>query len=173
MLMLSKKILSIRLLILDVDGVLTDGIIYYLDNDLEMRGFHIQDGLGIKLLQKSGIKVAIISAKKSPAVLKRMNDLHIEHVYLGHEKKVSAYNELKAHLKLEDSQIAYMGDDLPDLPVLLKVGFAITVPNAPDVIQQKVDYITQKKGGHGAVREVSELILKTQNQYHNMLEYFV
>lgn len=173
MLALTDKIRSIRLLILDVDGILTNGLIYYTDDGKETRAFHVHDGLGIRLLHQLGIQIAIISAKSSPGVLARMRALRIEHLYLGQENKLAAYNELKARLQLLDEEIAYMGDDLPDLPVLSQVGIAITVPNAPQVIQQQVHYVTKKEGGQGAVREVCEWILTAQKQTQSMLESFL
>ena len=118
----NEKAKSIRLLILDVDGVLTTGAIYYgnhsANNDaLEFKGFHVHDGLGIKLLQKTGVQVGVISAKTSHAVSRRLADLNIDHIHLGHEDKLPIYETLKQKLGLRDEQIAYMGDDLPDLPI--------------------------------------------------------
>jgi 3-deoxy-D-manno-octulosonate 8-phosphate phosphatase (KDO 8-P phosphatase) len=164
---------KIRLLILDVDGVLTTGALYYGNNDFEMRGFHIHDGLGIKLLQKANIKVAIISGKKSEMVERRMKDLNIEHAYLGHENKLPAYEDIKKKLQIADHEIAYMGDDLPDLPILRRVGFPISVPTAPKIIQQHVAYITKIKPGKGAVREVCELILEAQGQLQSVLQSYL
>lgn len=167
------KAKAIRLLILDIDGVLTTGAIYYGSNGFEMRGFHIHDGMGIKLLQKANIQVAVISGKKSDAVVKRMKDLHIEHAYLGHEDKLPAYEDLKQKLQLTDHDIAYMGDDLPDLPILRRAGFSATLPQAPEIIRQHVDYITKNKPGKGAVREVCELILEAQGQLQNVLQSYL
>jgi 3-deoxy-D-manno-octulosonate 8-phosphate phosphatase (KDO 8-P phosphatase) len=164
---------KIRLLVLDVDGVLTTGAIYYGSNGFEMRGFHIHDGMGIKLLQKANISVAIISSKKSEAVEKRIQELGISHAYLGCEDKLPAYEDLKQKLNLMDDEIAYMGDDLPDLSILRRVGFAITVPNAPEIIQQHVDYITKIKPGKGAVREVSEFILQAQDKLQLVLQSYI
>src|SRR3990167_9816170 len=110
------KVKKIKLLILDVDGTMTNGVLYYSSAGHEMRGFHVHDGLGIKLLRKSGVAVAIISAKKSEVISKRMDDLKLEHVYLGYENKLPAYDAIKKTFGLDDSQIAYMCDDLPDLP---------------------------------------------------------
>src|SRR5689334_7761226 len=135
-----EKAKNIRLLILDVDGVLTTGAIYYGSNGGEMKGFHIHDGLGIKLLQKTGVLVAIISGKHSEAVTRRITDLKIKHFYLGQEDKLPAYENLKQQLQLQDHQIAYMGDDLPDLPLLRRAGLAMTVPQAPAIVLQHADY---------------------------------
>lgn len=168
-----NKAKKIKLLILDVDGVLTSGLIFYGSDGSESKAFHIHDGMGIKLLKKSGIAVAIISSKKSIAVEKRMQDLRVEHVYLGYEDKVPPYEELKEQLQLEDHDIAYMGDDLPDLPLLQRVGLSITVPQAPDIIKQHADIITTKKAGKGAVREISELILSAQGRYQSMIQSYL
>lgn len=168
-----EKAKNIQLLILDVDGILTTGALYYGNAGFEMRGFHIHDGLGIKLLQQTGVKIAIISGKNSEAVTRRMQELNINHVYLGHEDKLPVYHDLKKKLNLDDSQIAYMGDDLPDLPLLIHAGLAITVPQAPDIIKQHVDFVTTKKGGKGAVREVCELIMESQDQLTTILQYYL
>ena len=172
---LENKIKNIKLLILDVDGVLTNGLIFYGSNNTEMRGFHIHDGLGIKLLQKMKVAVAIISAKQSESVMRRINDLHIQHYYLGHEHKLPAYEELKKKLELADHEVAYMGDDLPDLPLLARAAFAITVPEAPDVIKKQADYITIHQAGQGAVREVCELIMQVKDHdgYHAILQSYL
>jgi len=163
---------KVRVLALDVDGVLTTGALYYGSDGFEMRGFHIHDGMGIKLLQKANIQVAIISSKQSEAVEKRIQELGILHVYLGHENKLPAYENLKEKLNLNDEEIAYMGDDLPDLPLLRRAGFSITVKNAPEIIKQRVDYVTQKKPGKGAVREVCELILEAKGELQSLLESY-
>jgi 3-deoxy-D-manno-octulosonate 8-phosphate phosphatase (KDO 8-P phosphatase) len=159
------KAKQIKLLALDVDGTLTSGLIYYGPNEAQWRGFHVHDGLGIKLLQRAGIIVAIISAKQSDSVLQRLKELKIEHYYLGQQDKRIAYDDLKNKLKIEDEQIAYMGDDLPDLPLLRRAGFSITLPDAPVIIKQQVDWISSRQAGMGAVREACEFILTAQNQY--------
>lgn len=168
-----EKARSIRLLILDVDGVLTSGIIYYGSQGIELKGFHIQDGMGIKLLQKTGVIVAVITAKKSEAVERRLQDLKIEHVYAGNSDKLPAYENLKQKLNLTDNAIAYVGDDLPDLPLLRRANLSITVPKAPDIIQQHVDFITKNKGGKGAVREVCELIMMAQDSYQSVIQSYL
>lgn len=170
---LVEKAKKIRLLILDVDGILTNGTLYYGPDGLELKGFNIYDGLGIKLLQKTGITVAVISAKKSDALIRRLKEINIQHAYLAQEEKISAYEELKQTLKLNDDEIAYMGDDLPDLPVLRRVGFSICVPKAPAVIQEHVDFITKKKGGKGAVRELAEFLMKSQGTYETVIQSYL
>jgi 3-deoxy-D-manno-octulosonate 8-phosphate phosphatase (KDO 8-P phosphatase) len=168
-----EKAKRIRLLILDVDGVLTSGTIYYGNKEIELKGFHLHDGLGIKLLQKSGVNVGIISGKNSEAVTRRIQELHIEHAYLGYDEKLPAYEELKKTLHLNDEEMAYMGDDLPDLPLLRRAGLAITVPQAPDIIKQHADLITKNKAGAGAVREACEFILNAQDHYQSVIESYL
>lgn len=168
-----QKAQSIRLLILDVDGVLTNGTIYYGTNGIELKGFHIHDGMGIKLLQKAGIPVAIISGKNSEPVARRLQDLNVEHVFLGHTDKLPIYEALKQKLGMADNEIAYVGDDLPDLPLLRRTGLSITVPGAPATIAEHVDFITKNAGGAGAVREVCEFILKAQNKYENVVKSYL
>lgn len=170
---IEEKIKSIRLLLLDVDGILTSGVIFYGEDNISLKGFYIQDGLGIKLLQKSSVSVGIISAKISKAVSKRAEELQIEYVYLGQEEKITAYETIKTKLKLNDHEIAYMGDDLPDLPVLKRVGLAITVPQASEIIKQHVDIITKNKGGQGAVREICELIMNTQGHFNSVIQSYL
>jgi 3-deoxy-D-manno-octulosonate 8-phosphate phosphatase (KDO 8-P phosphatase) len=167
------KAKQIKLLILDVDGTMTNGVLYYDNAGHEMRGFHVHDGLGLKLLRQSGVAIAVISAKNSEVIAKRMNDLKIEHVYLGHENKLPIYEEVKRKLDLKDNQIAYMGDDLPDLPLLMRAGFAITVSTATEIIQQHADYICQKNAGAGAVREACECIMKAQDNFTSMLQFYL
>lgn len=168
-----EKAKKIRLAIFDVDGILTSGITYYSKDGPELKGFHIHDGLGIKLLQKVGIQIAIISGKKSEAVLYRLKELEIEHIYLGHENKLPVYETLKAKTQFKDDEISYMGDDLIDLPLLCRVGFAITVPNVPEIMTEHVDYVTKHKGGKGAVREVCEIILQAQGKYQAIIQHFL
>ena len=162
---LITKAKALKLLILDVDGVLTTGAIYYGSDGFEMKGFHIHDGLGLKLLQQAGLLLAIISGKKSEAVARRLQELNIQHIYLGFEDKLPIYEKIKQELGLQDHEIAYMGDDLPDLPVLNEVGFAVAVSNAVAEVKKAADYVTEKRGGHGAVREVVEMILNVQGKW--------
>lgn len=168
-----EKAKNIRLLILDIDGVMTTGALYYDAQGSQMKGFHIHDGMGIKLLQKTGVMVAVISGKSSKAAETRMNDLGIKHVYLGYEDKLPIYNELKQLLGLEDHQIAHMGDDLPDLPLLIRVGLAISVPKAPKLVHQHVDFITKTKPGKGAVREACEMIMEAQNSFESVVQSYL
>jgi len=167
------KAKQIKLLALDVDGTLTSGLIYYGPEGKEWRGFHVQDGLGIKLLQRVGIIVAIISAKRSESVLQRLNELKIENYYLGQNDKRIAYDDIKNKFGLKDEHIAYMGDDLPDLPLLRRAGFSITLPDAPTLIKQQADWVSSRQAGMGAVREACEFILTAQNQYDAVMSSYL
>lgn len=153
------KHLDIKLLILDVDGVLTDGKIYISDNGIETKSFNIQDGLGLKLLLDNSINIAVISGRKSNATKIRLRELGIKHAYFGVADKTKVFNALKKKFRLKDKNIACIGDDLPDLPIMQKVGFSIAVANAVQKVRDISDYITKAKGGDGAVREACELIL--------------
>ncbi len=170
---LLEKVKKIRLLILDVDGILTTGALFYGPKGESIKTFHVHDGLGIQLLQKFSVKIAIISSKKSPAVMNRLKHLTIKYLYLGSKNKLLSYNDLKQKLRLSDDAIAYMGDDLPDLPVLQRVGLAITVPEALEIVQQHVHWVTKHPGGQGAVREVCDTILFAQNHYESMLKPYL
>jgi 3-deoxy-D-manno-octulosonate 8-phosphate phosphatase (KDO 8-P phosphatase) len=150
---------EIKLLILDVDGVLTDGKLYLSDDGIETKIFHVHDGFGLRLLLNNGINVAIISGRKSKATKKRLRELGIKHAYLGVSNKDKPFVELKKKLQIKNENIAYIGDDLPDLSVMQKAGFSIAVANAVEQIRKIADYTTKAKGGEGAVREACEMIL--------------
>jgi len=156
------KNLDIKLLILDVDGVLTNGQVYMCACGSESKGFSTQDGIGLKLLLANGIEIAVISGRKSPATKKRLRELNIKHVYLGVADKVKVFAKLKTKLSIENNNIAYIGDDLPDLLVMQQVGFSIAVDNAVDAIKNIAHHITARKGGDGAVREVCDFILNAK-----------
>lgn len=167
-----NKAKAIKLLILDVDGVLTDGRIYLNDQGMQQLAFHIQDGLGIKLLQKTGVQVAIITGRQSQVVALRAQMLGIKYLYQGNVDKRAAYSELRAQLQLTNAEIAYVGDDLPDLPLLQQVGLSIAVLNARDIIKAHVNMITQAAGGNGAVREVCEFIMQAQGTWERAVYAF-
>ncbi len=150
---------------MDVDGVLTDGKIILDANGVESKAFYVQDGSAITYLHRVGIKTAIISGRESKVVELRANELSIEDVYLGIHKKLDAYEEILKKHKIKDSEICYIGDDLIDLPILTRVGFSVAVPNAPLEVKERVSYITDAPGGYGAVREVTEKILKSQGKW--------
>ncbi len=158
--MIKEQVQSIRLLLLDVDGVMTDGSISYDNNGVETKHFHVRDGHGIKLLLRAGIEVGIITGRESDIVLKRATELGITRVFQGAKNKLEPYEQILQDTGFADSQIAYVGDDLIDLPILRRVGFAVAVADAAVEIRPWVDYITSVGGGKGAVREVCDLLLK-------------
>lgn len=159
-----KKLKGLKLVAFDVDGVFTDGRFYLSDAGIESKTFSTQDGYGVRQLLNAGIAVAIISGRASLAVEQRMQELEVEHVYLACEDKMAAFDRLAAELGVTPKQAAYVGDDIPDLPLLTKVGFSVAVANAVDAVREYCDYTTRKKGGHGAVREVCEMVLAAQEQ---------
>ncbi len=154
----------IRLVAFDVDGVFTDGRFYLSDDGIESKAFHTQDGYGIRRLLEAGIGVAVISGRKSGAVEKRMSELGVPHVVQGCGDKVVALDKIIADLNISAGDCAYVGDDIPDLPLLTHVGYAIAVANAVPGLHQQCDHSTTARGGCGAVREVCDLILDAQSQ---------
>src|SRR3989338_6526259 len=167
---LIKKIKSVKLLALDVDGVMTDGRIIYDDEGKETKMFDVKDGHGIKLLMRAGIDVAIITARESNVVLHRAKNLGIELVYQKAMDKILALEDILKKKRLTPKQAAYIGDELVDIPLLRKVGFAAAVKDAVDDVKKYVDYVTVKNGGYGAAREVCELILNTQGRWAEVME---
>jgi 3-deoxy-D-manno-octulosonate 8-phosphate phosphatase (KDO 8-P phosphatase) len=157
----TERIRKIKLLILDVDGVLTDGRIIYSDSGEEIKLFDVKDGHGIKLLQRAGIDVAFITGRRSTVVEHRARDLGVALVFQKALNKIEAYEEILTIKNLRDEQICVVGDDLPDLPMLRRCGFSVAVPDGVEEVTQQVDYVTTKEAGRGAVREICELILKT------------
>lgn len=153
---------SIKLLICDVDGVMTDGGLFFGDNGLEYKAFHSRDGLGIMMLQRSGIPLAVITARTSDVVAHRMKNLNIDLVFQGQRNKVQAFEALCQKLQLDYTQVAYVGDDLVDLPVMKRVGLSIAVADAHERVKQQADWTTRHNGGHGAVRDVCELLMEAQ-----------
>jgi 3-deoxy-D-manno-octulosonate 8-phosphate phosphatase (KDO 8-P phosphatase) len=156
----------IKLLISDVDGVLTDGHIYMAGNGEAFKAFNILDGFGIKALQDAGIAFAVITGRQSDIVAQRMRELAVRYVFQGQADKLAAYATLKTQLRLADEQIAHIGDDLPDLPLIRRVGLGVAVANAYPALKEHAHYVTTQRGGEGAVREVCDLILAG----HGLLE---
>ncbi len=171
--MLLSRAKLIKLVTFDVDGVMTDGGLYLSDSGNEFKRFNTLDGLGIKLLKASGVQVAIITGRTSNCVTLRAKNLGIEHVYQGVEHKLNAMNDLLNKLKLTRDAAAYMGDDVVDLPVMRNVGLAISVPDAPQLVREHANYITQRRGGQGAVREACELIMHAQGTLDEQLAQYL
>lgn len=163
---------QVRLLLLDVDGVLTDGSITFLGGGVEAKSFNTQDGLGITLLQENEVAVGIITARNSEVVERRARDLKLAHVLQGQRDKLSAFESILKTTGLRPPQIAYMGDDLLDLPVLNRAGLAVAPANAVAEVRQRVHYVTERAGGRGAVRELCDLILEAQGQLDRTLARF-
>ncbi len=157
-----QKAAQIRLVVFDVDGVLTDGSLFIGDDGQEYKAFHSRDGLGMKLLKRSGVEIGIITARTSNVVRHRMESLGIKHVYQGRMEKFPALEEIIADLDLQLDQVAYVGDDLIDLPVMRQVGLAIAVQDAHPLARQHAHWQTPHNGGRGAARDVCELIMQAQ-----------
>ena len=158
----------IKLLLLDVDGVLTDGTLTYSDGKVESTTFHTQDGLGLRLLQDSGVAVGLITARSSEAVARRAADLRFAHLYQGVSDKLATYETLLQETGLRPPQTAYMGDDWIDLPLLNRVGLAAAPANGVAEVRQRVHFVSSRVGGSGAVRELCELLLEAQSSYGAM-----
>jgi len=159
----NSTILALRLVAFDIDGVFTDGRFYLSDDGVESKAFNTQDGFGVRQLLNAGIDVAVISGRQSGAVERRMAELGVTHVIQGCKDKVAALGEIVDALGITTEQCAYVGDDVPDLPLLNTVGYSIAVANAVLDVRQQCDYTTSAGGGHGAVREVCELILAARS----------
>lgn len=153
---------QVELMGFDVDGVLTDGTLYYSDQGTELKAFNVLDGLGLKLLGQAGVELALVSGRRSAAVAARAAELGIAGLHQDVGDKLELFERLRAARGLSPRACGFMGDDLPDLPVLLRCGFAATVPGAPEAIRSRVHYVTRAAGGHGAAREVCELILRAK-----------
>ncbi|WP_408955148.1 KdsC family phosphatase [Natroniella sp. ANB-PHB2] len=156
---LKEKVEEIKMFITDVDGVLTDGRIILGSEGQEFKCFHVHDGLGIKLAQEAGIEVAIITGRKSEAVTRRAAELGLEEVHQGVKDKLEVLKQLLERYNLTVEQVAYIGDDLNDLVILKEIGLAMTVANGVDEVKEVADYVTNKAGGQGAVREAIEVVI--------------
>lgn len=170
---LIEKAKKIKLALFDVDGVLTNGILIYNNDGIELKEFHVHDGVGIKLLQQAGIVVGIITARHSPVIMQRMKDLGITHVYQNQANKLPAYEEMKNKLNLKDEEVLYMGDDLPDIALISRAGLGVTVANAPKITKKYAAWTTTADGGRGAVREVYDFVLQSQNVYDSLIQTYL
>lgn len=170
---LQQRAKAIKLAIFDVDGVLTDGRLYFLTDGSEFKTFNTLDGQGIKMLINSGVRTAIISGRSTPVVEKRANNLGIQHLYQGREDKLVVLDELLGELGLNYAQVAYLGDDLPDLPVIRRVGLGMAVANAAGFVRQHAHGVTEARGGEGAAREFCELIMRAQGSLDAALDAYL
>lgn len=159
---LTARLKNIKLLILDVDGVMTDGRVFWLEGHGWTRHFHVKDGYGLKLLMKAGIQIAVISGGDSKDVRTRMEFLKIPYIFLGDEDKIKALEKIYEASRIPYEEMAFMGDELFDIPVMEKVGFSATVPHAVNAVKDYADYVTECEGGWGAVREIVDAIRVVQ-----------
>lgn len=164
---------QVKLMIFDVDGVLTDGSLYFGVQGEELKRFNVLDGQGIKMLQLAGIESAIISARQSEIVVKRASELGLRHLQQGVPDKVAAFERLMAQLELDVGACGYVGDDVIDLPILARVGFAASVANGHSEVRARVHYVTQASGGNGAVRELCDFVLRAQAKYETAIARYL
>lgn len=155
----------VKLLVLDVDGVLTDGRIVYGASGEEIKNFDVNDGLGILLVKRAGIKTVIVTAKASRVVTKRSKELRIDKVYQDFHYKIDALKKIRRKFRVKDDQICFIGDDIIDIPILKRIGLAVCPPNAMSEVKPFAHLITENRGGHGAVREVCNFLLKAQGKW--------
>jgi len=161
-----KRARKIKLLLLDVDGVMTEGHIVYGNYGDELKKFSVHDGVGVFLIKKAGIKCAILTAKRSRVVIRRAKDLKIDRVYSNFHLKTKALKDIRRRFRVKEDEICYVGDDIIDIPVLRRVGFAVAVANAVGDVKEIAHYVTKKTGGYGAVREICEFIIKSQGKWN-------
>lgn len=164
---------NIKLLIFDVDGVLTDGSLYLGDDGQEYKAFNSLDGHGMKMLKNSGVELAIITGRTSKVVIHRAQNLGITHLYQGVHDKLQAFHDLAEKIGVHFEQCAFMGDDVIDLPAMRRCGLAVTVPQAPELVQRHAHHVTRREGGRGAAREVCELIMQAQNTLETQLSIYL
>jgi len=168
--LLLERAARIRMLVLDVDGVLTDGRLYFDSSGNELKAFNTRDGLGMKALQSHDTILALITGRRSDIVSQRAAQLGIEHVYQGRNDKLNAFNELLSDTPMDEENICFAGDDWIDIPVLDRVGLAVTVADADDVVKNRAHWVTRRKGGQGAVREICDLILAARGLDQQVLD---
>lgn len=170
---LKRRARAVKLIAFDVDGVLTDGRISYTSSGEEIKTFHVRDGHGIKLAIRAGIDIALITGRSSPVVEKRARELGIKHVYQGIKDKLPVLEELLSSLDLYPEEIAYLGDDVVDLPVILRVGLGCAVADAPGEVRDRARMVTESRGGDGAAREMIVFILKAQALWEGLMEKYL
>jgi YrbI family 3-deoxy-D-manno-octulosonate 8-phosphate phosphatase len=169
---LEDRLQAVRLVLSDVDGVLTDGGVVYDNQGIETKRFHIHDGLGIRLWQRAGLRFGVVTSRNSHIVMVRCAELGIELVRQGIDKKLPAVRQLVAELGFTPEQVCYIGDDLPDLPVIRWAGLGVAVANATTDVREAAHHVTRLPGGEGAVREALELILRTQRRWDELLRHY-
>lgn len=167
-----KKAALVRLAVFDVDGVMTNGDLIFDEQGIEYKVFNVQDGFGLVMLREAGIKVAVISARTSSIVTRRMTELGVEHILQGKRNKQEAFSRLITDQGLDKSQTAFAGDDIIDLPAMSCAGMSIAVADAHPRVKEQADWVTTKSGGQGAVREICELVLESQGKLENIYQKF-
>lgn len=163
----------IKLIIFDVDGIMTDGTLYLADDGQEYKGFNSLDGHGLKMLKSTGVELGIITGRNSQVVIHRARNLGITHLHQGAHDKLMVYRQLLGDLGLSPEQTAFMGDDVVDLPVMRRAGLAIAVPAAPDLVKAHSHYVTKREGGRGAVREACEFIMRAQGTFDAQMALYL
>lgn len=173
---ITRRAAQIKLLLMDVDGVLTDGKLYNVPDPqgrmVETKGFDSQDGIALQWLTWKGIQTGVISGRESPATEARAQQVKMTYVYQGHIEKIPILEQILAHAEIEPSAVAYVGDDLTDVVILRRVGLAIATANAREEVKRAAHYVTQSRGGGGAIREVAELLLKSQERWDEILQHY-
>jgi 3-deoxy-D-manno-octulosonate 8-phosphate phosphatase (KDO 8-P phosphatase) len=169
---LPNKLKDIQLLLLDVDGVLTDGSIIYSGEDSETKVFNVKDGFGLKLVMAAGIKVGLVTGRTSRALHRRCRDLGIRYIYDGVQQKAPLLDKIITETGVAAANTAFIGDDLPDLPLMRRIGLSIAVADAHEVVRDYSDWITSAPGGRGAVREVCDALLKARGDWEKMMEHY-
>ncbi|MFQ5695805.1 MAG: KdsC family phosphatase [Terriglobia bacterium] len=174
---LLRRAKKIKLLLMDVDGVLTDGSIYLLAEadgaTRELKAFNSLDGAGLRLAQRAGLRLGIITGRRSPAVAARARELELDFLEQDVFEKLPAYEKIRRASGFRDEEISFIGDDVTDLPLLLRVGLAVAVPKAHPEARKRAHYVTRAAGGRGAVREVIDLLLRAQGRYHELLRHYL
>ena len=170
---LEQRCQTIELILCDVDGVLTDGGVIFDNQGIEIKRFHIRDGMGIKLWQKAGYRCGLVTGRNSHIVRLRAAELGIEIVRQGTEEKLPVVRSILSELQLQPEQVCYLGDDLPDLPAIRTVGLGVAVADACEEVRAAAQYVTQARGGDGAVRETIEMILKTQQRWNDLIQKYL
>ena len=168
-----KRAKQIRAVVADVDGVLTDGSIIYCSDGKEIKGFNVQDGLAAQLARRAGIKIFLVSGRSSQAVWRRSREMAVERLWQGAADKENVFDIIKKNYSLKPAQICYIGDDLPDLKLLLRSGLAVAVPGASEEVRKAAALVTTRRGGRGVLREVIEIILKAQGKWKNVLQSYM
>ena len=170
---IERRASRIKLLLMDCDGVLTDGRLWLTDDGDEQKSFNTHDGLGLSLLNRAGVKSGVITGRSSRAVARRAQELGIEFVCQGSPDKIAAFEQLLKEAGVDENEVAFVGDDLPDIPIMNRAELAVAVADAVEETRAVAHYITRAKGGRGAVREVIEIILKSQGRWHDLVEDYL